>query len=160
MDTVRQIIDTSGIQPDSLILELTESILMRRDDRVRADMATLSDLGVRIAIDDFGTGYSSLSYLREFPISLLKIDKSFIDGLGVSQQQYALVEGITRIADTLGVQVIAEGIETTAQRDLLAAMGCPLGQGYLFAQPLTVEQAGALVREDAALVGLPERDRS
>ncbi|GHH69941.1 hypothetical protein GCM10018781_29100 [Kitasatospora indigofera] len=160
VDVVREIIDTSGIQPDSLILELTESILMRRDDRVRADMATLSDLGVRIAIDDFGTGYSSLSYLREFPISLLKIDKSFIDGLGVSQQQYALVEGITRIADTLGVQVIAEGIETTAQRDLLAAMGCPLGQGYLFAQPLTVEQAGALVREDAALVGLPERDRS
>ncbi|MFC9325039.1 putative bifunctional diguanylate cyclase/phosphodiesterase [Kitasatospora sp. NPDC057015] len=156
VDTVRQIIDTSGIQPDSLILELTESVLMRRDDRVRADMAVLSDLGVRIAIDDFGTGYSSLSYLREFPISLLKIDKSFIDGLGVSQQQYALVEGITRIADTLGVQVIAEGIETTAQRDLLAAMGCPLGQGYLFAQPLTVDQAGALVREDAALVGLPE----
>lgn len=156
VDTVREIVDTSGIQPDSLILELTESVLMRRDDRVRADMATLSNLGVRIAIDDFGTGYSSLSYLREFPISLLKIDKSFIDGLGVSQQQYALVEGITRIADTLGVQVIAEGIETTAQRDLLAAMGCPLGQGYLFARPLTVTEAGTLVREDAALVGLPE----
>lgn len=157
VDIVREVIDTSGIQPDSLVLELTESVLMRRDDRVRADMATLSDLGVRIAIDDFGTGYSSLSYLREFPISLLKIDKSFIDGLGVSQQQYALVEGITRIADTLGVQVIAEGIETTAQRDLLAAMGCPLGQGYLFARPLTVDQAGSLVREDAALVGLPDR---
>ena len=157
VDTVHEVVDTSGIQPDSLILELTESVLMRRDDRVRADMATLSDLGVRIAIDDFGTGYSSLSYLREFPISLLKIDKSFIDGLGVSQQQYALVEGITRIADTLGVQVIAEGIETTAQRDLLAAMGCPLGQGYLFAPPLTDTEAGTLVREDAALVGLPER---
>ncbi len=154
VDVVREVLDTSEIQPGSLILELTESVLMRRDDRVRADMATLSDLGVRLAIDDFGTGYSSLSYLREFPISILKIDKSFIDGLGVSPQQYALVEGITRIADTLGVQVIAEGIETTAQRDLLAAMGCPLGQGYLFAEPLTAGQAGALVRDDAALVGL------
>ncbi|WP_441251770.1 putative bifunctional diguanylate cyclase/phosphodiesterase [Kitasatospora sp. McL0602] len=157
VDIVREVLDSSGIQPGSLILELTESVLMRRDDRVRTDMATLSDLGIRLAIDDFGTGYSSLSYLREFPISILKIDKSFIDGLGVSPQQYALVEGITRIADTLGVQVIAEGIETAAQRDLLAAMGCPLGQGYLFAEPLTVDQAGTLVRDDAALVGRPER---
>ncbi|WP_280717417.1 EAL domain-containing protein [Kitasatospora sp. MAP5-34] len=154
VDIVRAVLDSSGIQPGSLILELTESVLMRRDDRVRADMATLSDLGVRLAIDDFGTGYSSLSYLREFPISILKIDKSFIDGLGVSPQQYALVEGISRIADTLGVQVIAEGIETIAQRDLLTAMGCPLGQGYLFAEPLTVDQAGTLVRDDAALGSL------
>ncbi|MFJ2577493.1 EAL domain-containing protein [Kitasatospora aureofaciens] len=100
-----------------------------------------------MAIDDFGTGYSSLSYLREFPISILKIDKSFIDGLGASQQQYALVEGIARIADTLGVQVIAEGIEHPEQRDLLAAMGCPLGQGYLFAHPLTPDQARTLVRD-------------
>ncbi|MFD0349825.1 EAL domain-containing protein [Kitasatospora aburaviensis] len=135
VDVVRGAVRTSGITPDVLVLELTESVLMRRDERVHTDMRTLSELGVGIAIDDFGTGYSSLSYLREFPISILKIDKSFIDGLGLSQQQYALVEGITRIADTLGVQVIAEGIENTEQRDLLAAMGCPLGQGYLFAHP-------------------------
>ncbi|MGW4891684.1 putative bifunctional diguanylate cyclase/phosphodiesterase [Kitasatospora sp. NPDC004240] len=154
VDVVRDAIDTSGIDPGSLVLELTESVLMRRDERVRTDMRVLGELGVGIAIDDFGTGYSSLSYLREFPISILKIDKSFIDGLGLSQQQYALVEGITRIADTLGVQVIAEGIENTDQRDLLAAMGCPLGQGYLFARPLTADQAGALVRGDAGLSGL------
>ncbi|MFG2822196.1 putative bifunctional diguanylate cyclase/phosphodiesterase [Kitasatospora sp. NPDC048365] len=156
VDTVRQVVETSGIKPGTLILELTESVLMRRDERVRTDMRTLRDLGVRIAIDDFGTGYSSLSYLREFPISVLKIDKSFIDGLGLSEQQYALVEGITRIADTLGVQVIAEGIENDAQRQLLAAMGCPLGQGYLFARPLTAEQAGALVQGDADLAGLQD----
>ncbi|MCP2309096.1 putative bifunctional diguanylate cyclase/phosphodiesterase [Kitasatospora paracochleata] len=154
VDTVRKTVETSGIAPESLILELTESVLMRRDERVRTDMQTLGDLGVRIAIDDFGTGYSSLSYLREFPISVLKIDKSFIDGLGLSQQQYALVEGITRIADTLGVQVIAEGIENVDQRHLLAAMGCPLGQGYLFARPLTADQAGALVQQDAERAGL------
>ncbi|MEV7023802.1 EAL domain-containing protein, partial [Kitasatospora sp. NPDC093558] len=143
---VRGAVAASGIDPRTLVLELTESVLMRRDERVHDDMQTLSGLGVGIAIDDFGTGYSSLSYLREFPISILKIDKSFIDGLGSSQQQYALVEGIARIADTLGVQVIAEGIEHAEQRDLLAAMGCPLGQGYLFAHPLTPEQARALVR--------------
>lgn len=149
VDIVRNVVEHSGIQPGTLILELTESVLMRRDERVRTDMEALRELGVRIAIDDFGTGYSSLSYLREFPISVLKIDKSFIDGLGLSQQQFALVEGITRIADTLGVQVIAEGIENAVQRDLLAAMGCPLGQGYLFARPLTADQASVLVRDDA-----------
>ncbi|WP_188299592.1 putative bifunctional diguanylate cyclase/phosphodiesterase [Streptomyces sp. CBMA156] len=149
VEVVRRALATSGIDPHTLVLELTESVLMRRDDRIHADMATLSGLGVGIAIDDFGTGYSSLSYLREFPISLLKIDKSFIDGLGHSPQQYALVEGITRIADTLGVQVIAEGIEHPEQRDLLAAMGCPLGQGYLFAHPMDSAQARALVRKTA-----------
>ncbi|MFG2905774.1 EAL domain-containing protein [Kitasatospora sp. NPDC048286] len=149
VDVVRRALATTGIDPRTLVLELTESVLMRRDDRIHADMATLSGLGVGIAIDDFGTGYSSLSYLREFPISLLKIDKSFIDGLGHSPQQYALVEGITRIADTLGVQVIAEGIETPDQRDLLTAMGCPLGQGYLFAHPMDSPRARALVRGTA-----------
>ncbi|MEV7175080.1 EAL domain-containing protein [Kitasatospora sp. NPDC093679] len=154
VDTVRRALDQSGIEPSTLVLELTETVLMRRDERVRTDMQMLGDLGVQIAIDDFGTGYSSLSYLREFPISILKIDKSFIDGLGHSQQQYALVEGIARIADTLGVQVIAEGIENTVQRDLLAAMGCPFGQGYLFARPLSTDQAGLLVQEDARPAGL------
>ncbi|MFJ9771433.1 putative bifunctional diguanylate cyclase/phosphodiesterase [Kitasatospora sp. NPDC101157] len=146
VDVVRRSLASSGIDPRTLVLELTESVLMRRDDRLRADMDTLGDLGIGLAIDDFGTGYSSLSYLREFPISLLKIDKSFIDGLGNSPQQYALVEGITRIADTLGVQVIAEGIEHPDQRDLLATMGCPLGQGYLFAHPMDGARAQALVR--------------
>ncbi|WP_380280930.1 putative bifunctional diguanylate cyclase/phosphodiesterase [Kitasatospora purpeofusca] len=147
VDVVRGALRSSGIPPESLVLELTESVLMRRDDRVHTDMGTLGELGVGIAIDDFGTGYSSLSYLREFPISVLKIDKSFIDGLGLSRQQYALVEGITRIAETLDVQVIAEGIEHPEQRDLLAAMGCPLGQGYLFAHPLTAEQAQSFITQ-------------
>ncbi|MFJ5116659.1 putative bifunctional diguanylate cyclase/phosphodiesterase [Kitasatospora sp. NPDC088548] len=151
VDVVRGALRTSGIDPHSLVLELTESVLMRRDERIRTDMRTLTDLGVGIAIDDFGTGYSSLSYLREFPISVLKIDKSFIDGLGASPQQYALVKGITRIADTLDVQVIAEGIENADQRDLLAAMGCPLGQGYLFARPLTSAQARTLILADTGL---------
>ncbi|MEE1822742.1 EAL domain-containing protein [Streptomyces sp. BE20] len=157
VDVVRGAVRASGIPAESLVLELTESVLMRRDGRVHTDMRTLADLGVGIAIDDFGTGYSSLSYLREFPISILKIDKSFIDGLGHSPQQYALVEGITRIADTLDVQVIAEGIENPEQRDLLAGMGCPLGQGYLFAHPLTPDQARTFIAEwTAAPDGRPD----
>ncbi|MDH6114952.1 diguanylate cyclase (GGDEF)-like protein/PAS domain S-box-containing protein [Kitasatospora sp. MAP12-15] len=157
VDVVRQTLERYELDPGSLVLELTESVLMRRDDRIRADMLTLSELGVRLAIDDFGTGYSSLSYLREFPITILKIDKSFIDGLGKSTQQYALVEGITRIAETLGVRVIAEGIENTQQRDLLAMMGCPLGQGYLFSRPVASERAAALIRGGGDLAALPPR---
>lgn len=155
VEVVRDALDSCGMEPGSLVLELTESVLMRRDERVRSDLLTLSRLGVRLAIDDFGTGYSSLSYLREFPITILKIDKSFIDGLERSPQQYALVEGITRIAETLGVRVIAEGIETARQRELLESMGCPLGQGYLFAQPMAAQQAEALIKGGRDFAELP-----
>ena len=119
---------------------------MNRDDQIRSVMRTLKELGVGMAIDDFGTGFSSLSYLREFPIDVLKVDKSFIDDIGVDDQQVALVEGIVRIADTLGLQVIAEGIEEVEQRDRLAAMGCRFGQGYLFARPMTADQGEQLLR--------------
>jgi EAL domain-containing protein (putative c-di-GMP-specific phosphodiesterase class I) len=138
------------VDPSRLVLELTEGLLLRRDERVLAEMQALTDMGIRIAIDDFGTGYSSLSYLREFPISILKIDKSFIDELGHSPQQYALVEGITHLADTLGMKVIAEGVENTTQKDLLISMGCPLGQGYLFSRPLDSEAAQSLLLNDRA----------
>ncbi|MEU9617403.1 GGDEF domain-containing phosphodiesterase, partial [Streptomyces sp. NPDC048209] len=138
---VARVLERTGLPARLLQLEITESALLGPGGRPLQALQALADMGVRIAIDDFGTGYSSLSYLREFPISILKIDKSFIDGLGHSAQQYALVEGITRIADTLDVQVIAEGIEHPDQRDLLAAMGCPLGQGYLFAHPMDGTQA-------------------
>ncbi|MGW8886033.1 EAL domain-containing protein [Streptomyces sp. NPDC055749] len=151
VDMARTALETSGIGPESLVLELTESVLMTRGDNVLEDMKELTDLGIRIAIDDFGTGYSSLSYLREFPIKILKIDKSFIDGLGVSSQQYALIEGIANIAETLGIVVIAEGIENRTQRDLLASLGCPLGQGYLFAQPMEAAEAERLVRSSQRL---------
>lgn len=155
VDMARRALESSGIGPETLVLELTESVLMSRGDNVLECMKELTDLGIRIAIDDFGTGYSSLSYLREFPIKILKIDKSFIDGLGVSNQQYALIEGIVNIAETLGIAVIAEGIENTMQRDLLASMGCPLGQGYLFAQPMNSTDAESLVHSSQRLGLLP-----
>lgn len=144
-NVVRRALDLSGIEPSSLVLELTESVLMYNDERILAEMNSLTDLGIRIAIDDFGTGYSSLSYLREFPISVLKIDKSFVDELGRSPEQYALVEGITHLADTLGLTVIAEGVENVRQQESLISMGCRLAQGYLFAEPVSAEEAEQLV---------------
>ncbi|MGI5193010.1 putative bifunctional diguanylate cyclase/phosphodiesterase [Streptomyces sp. CA-288835] len=156
-NVVRRALQLSGIEPSSLVLELTESVLMYNDERILAEMSSLTDLGVRFAIDDFGTGYSSLSYLREFPISILKIDKSFIDQLGRSPEQYALVEGITHLADTLGLTVIAEGVEDVRQQESLISMGCRLGQGYLFAEPVSAEEAEHLVLAPplGRLAGLP-----
>lgn len=150
LNEVRRSLDTAGLHPGSLQLELTESVLMRRDDHIDALLGTLKDLGVRIAVDDFGTGFSSLRYLREFPIDVLKIDKTFIDDIPEDPKQVALVEGIVHLADTLGLQVIAEGIEEQAQRELLASIGCRFGQGYLFAPPMNLEESEVvLCRPDA-----------
>jgi EAL domain-containing protein (putative c-di-GMP-specific phosphodiesterase class I) len=157
VDGVRRVLDETGLAPAALMLELTESVLLRRDERIHADLMELKLIGVKLAIDDFGTGYSSLSYLRELPIDVLKIDKSFVDGIGASQQRLALVEAIIRIAGTLHLNVIAEGIETEVQRDLLVSMGCRFGQGYLLAMPVEADQAEALVRIGGGLV--PELPR-
>jgi diguanylate cyclase (GGDEF)-like protein/PAS domain S-box-containing protein len=146
VDGVRRVLRTSGLPPSALMLELTESVLIQPDERVQADLRHLDAIGVRLAIDDFGTGYSSLSYLRELPIDVVKIDKSFIDGIDTSRQRLALVEGIIRIAHTLQLEVIAEGIESKAQLKRLVAMGCRLGQGYLLAMPMSEQEASAVVR--------------
>src|SRR5437763_506562 len=136
VDGVREILDTSGLEPGALMLELTESALLRRDERAHSDLMELKDIGVRLAIDDFGTGYSSLSYLRDLPIDVLKMDKSFVDGIGVSERRLALAEAIVKLARQLRLEIIAEGIESETQRDLLIPMGCELGQGYLLAMPM------------------------
>ncbi|MFD5738749.1 putative bifunctional diguanylate cyclase/phosphodiesterase [Streptomyces massasporeus] len=146
LEEVCTALDTTGLAAGTLQLELTESVLMQRTEQIDAQIHALKERGVRIAVDDFGTGFSSLRYLRDFPIDVLKIDKSFIDGIPHDPQQVALVEGIVHLADTLGLQVIAEGIEKQPQRELLAAIGCRYGQGFLFARPLTVEQGEALLR--------------
>jgi hypothetical protein len=122
-------------------------VLLRRDAQIQAVLQALKELGVHIAVDDFGTGFSSLRYLRDFPIDVVKIDKSFIDDITRDARQVALVEGNVRIADTLGPQVIAEGIEDPSQRDMPAAMGCRFGQGFLFARPMTVEQSERVLRQ-------------
>jgi diguanylate cyclase (GGDEF)-like protein len=148
VDRVLAEVTRSGLPPGALMLELTESLLLRDDEGVWADLAALRQAGVRIAIDDFGTGYSSLSYLRHVPIDVLKVDRSFVDAIATSAQQRALVDGVIRLAHTLGLEVVAEGIEDPAERELLIAMGCRQGQGYLFARPLSFREAAEWVRAD------------
>jgi diguanylate cyclase (GGDEF)-like protein len=131
----------SGLPAESLMLEITESLLLREDEQVWRDLATLRDSGIRIAIDDFGTGYSSLSYLRQLPIDVLKLDRSFVSTITSSAQQRALVDGIVGLAHTLGMVTTAEGIEVEAERVALHEMGCQYGQGYLFAKPLSYSDA-------------------
>jgi diguanylate cyclase (GGDEF)-like protein/PAS domain S-box-containing protein len=136
----------AGLPADLLVLELTESDLMRNhDEQARRTLAVLKDRGVRIAIDDFGTGYSSLSYLRDLPIDIVKIDKSFIADIPSSAEQFALVEGIIRIADGLGLSVVAEGVETRAQWDVLGGCDCDYGQGYLFAPAMDAQSVAELL---------------
>ena len=149
---VREVLRESGLEPGALMLELTESVLLRRDERMHADLMELKAIGVRLAIDDFGTGYSSLSYLRELPIDVLKVDKSFVDGIAVSGQRLALAEGIVQLARTLQLEVIAEGIETEVQRDLLTSMGCQFGQGYVLAMPMPASEAETLARIESHLL--------
>jgi EAL domain-containing protein (putative c-di-GMP-specific phosphodiesterase class I) len=150
VERVHLLLERSGLPESSLMLELTESVLLPHDDRINDDLKALKAAGVKLAIDDFGTGYSSLGYLRGLPIDVIKIDKSFVDGIDTSDHQQALVDGIIRLARTLGLEVIAEGIENEAQRDRLEAMGCRYGQGYLLAMPMPPEQA-----ESLALIGRP-----
>jgi EAL domain-containing protein (putative c-di-GMP-specific phosphodiesterase class I) len=145
-DTVRQVLGASGLESQALMLELTETALLRRDEQLHTDLAELKSIGVKLAIDDFGTGYSSLSYLRDLPIDVVKMDRSFVEGIADSDQRLALAEGIVHIARTLSLEVVAEGIETEVQRDLLSSMGCHYGQGYLLAMPMPAGQALELAR--------------
>ncbi|MBL7257741.1 putative bifunctional diguanylate cyclase/phosphodiesterase [Paractinoplanes lichenicola] len=151
VDQVREALADSGAQPQWLLLEITESLLLRDADQVWHDLGELRELGVRIAIDDFGTGYSSLSYLRQMPVDVLKVDKSFIDDILGSEQQRALVDAIVTLARNLDLAVVAEGIEDEGQRAELAAMGCPYGQGYLFSKPVWPHEIVARRRPAAEL---------
>lgn len=152
LDHVRRVLTTSGLPPSALMLELTESILLPHEERIKSDLAELRASGIRLAIDDFGTGYSSLSYLKGLPVDVIKIDKSFVDSIESSAPQRALVDGIIRMARTLQLGVIAEGIENDAQRDRLVAMRCRYGQGYLLSMPVSADQAQALVVAGRPLV--------
>jgi len=147
LDTVRDAIAESGIAPDLLVLEITESLLMLDVDAAVVTLRRLRELGVRIAIDDFGTGYSSLSYLRRFPIDILKIDKAFIDGITLDGDDATLAEAVVGLGQALRLQTVAEGIESADQKSMLSALGCDYGQGYLFARPGSAEDIVELVRK-------------
>jgi EAL domain-containing protein (putative c-di-GMP-specific phosphodiesterase class I) len=133
---VRELLDRGTVTPDRLVLEITESVLLRDDDRVWEDLAQLRGWGVRIAIDDFGTGYSALGYLRQMQLDMVKLDRVFVSTMVTSRRQRELVRGIVDLVRTLDLDVVAEGIETPQQRDICTSIGCTYGQGYLFARSM------------------------
>ena len=140
--TVEAALASSGLDPSLLVLEITESTLMTDRDRAIEVLQRLARIGVQVGIDDFGTGQSSLAYLRSLPVHTLKIDHSFVDGLGHDPEGGAIVAAIVQLGHALGLSVTAEGVETPGQLAELRSLGCDLGQGFYFAHP----QPGAIVR--------------
>ena len=126
--------------PELLKLELTETLLLENPQDAIQKMAALQKYRVRFSLDDFGTGYSSLAYLRDLPLSQLKIDKSFVNNLGQDDRATAIVRTIVTMANNLGLDVIAEGVETAEQQQALSANGCLIYQGYLFGKPVPIDE--------------------
>ena len=150
---VREAISMSGFDASYLVLELTETALMHDSGSTLSRLMLLKAIGVRVAIDDFGTGYSSLAYLRQFPIDILKIDRSFVSGIADSKESAALVHTLVQLGKVLGIETIAEGVETSDQRTRLETEHVDTGQGFLFARPLAVADVDRLLLDSG---GKPE----
>ncbi len=128
-----------GLPGEAITIEITEGVLLQPTDRVRERLKEFRQAGVRLAIDDFGTGYSAMSYLLQFDIQLLKIDKIFVQGMVGDERSLALCKAVVGMAQALGMEVVAEGVETPQQRELLTQIGCNYGQGYCLGKPMTAE---------------------
>jgi diguanylate cyclase (GGDEF)-like protein/PAS domain S-box-containing protein len=155
VDSVASVLRMAGLPASALTLEITENVLVDTEDRTLSKLVLLRELGARLAIDDFGTGYSSLSYLQRLPVDVLKIDRSYIAGLGYKPEMKSLTSTIIHLGQELGLTVVAEGIEETEQRDALLDMGCDLGQGFLFAQPLHAEDVIRMLSEHGMMATPP-----
>ena len=142
LDTVQSALDESNLPAHSLVLEITESALMSNLAQVSENMRGLWEIGVGLAVDDFGTGYSSLSYLHRYPVNTLKIDRSFVSNMESDRDKETLVRTVIGMAESLNLHVVAEGVETTAQRDSLESMNCEVVQGFHFSKPVDAETAG------------------
>ena len=160
VEDVRNTLANTGLDPFSLHLEVTESTLMRDKDAAAETLRELKQLGVWISIDDFGTGYSSLSYLQNFQLDTLKIDRTFVTGVTLGPEEAALTKAILRIAQSLHLEVIAEGIETEAQANELARIGCRVGQGFFFSRPRPVEMIEEMIAERAGVRPDPALERT
>ena len=145
LSEVMDALNASNLSPSSLTLEITESLMMDDEPTTLAKLVALRGLGVHLALDDYGTGYSALDYLRRFPADTLKIDQSFVRGLGDRSEDTAIVQAVITVARSLNLRVAAEGIESQQQAEQLHAMGCDDGQGYFFARPLAAEHVPALL---------------
>ncbi|MEX2128597.1 MAG: EAL domain-containing protein [Xanthobacteraceae bacterium] len=148
-ERLTRVLVETGFDPRRLEIEITEGMLLGATSEVLGELSELRRLGVRIALDDFGTGYSSLGYLRRFPVDKLKIDKSFVQNLGITEDAAAIVECVTRLGRALGLAVTAEGVETGEQHRFVRAVGCHQVQGYLFSPPVEPERVTELLKQDA-----------
>ena len=153
--TIKTVLTDTGLDPHNLKLEITESMVMENIESAAAILRKLKDMHVGLHLDDFGQGYSSLSYLHNFPIDALKVDRAFIGGMNVDDENVEIVRTIIGLADNLKIDVIAEGIETTAQLERLKTLNCRYGQGFLFAKPLPPDALEPILAEGFAVPAAP-----
>jgi EAL domain-containing protein (putative c-di-GMP-specific phosphodiesterase class I) len=137
---VEEVLRATGLPPERLGLEVTEGTFIDDSDAVRATLLRMRSSGVHVAIDDFGTGYSSLAQLEYLPVDVLKIDRQFISEIASGSTRSGIISAILTLARTMGLRVVAEGVETEAQRNVLLQLGCQYGQGYLWSRPLPASQ--------------------
>ena len=149
LDTTQKILSQNGIDAQNLVFEITESVLVNDAPEAKATLRVLKEMGVQIAIDDFGTGYSSLGYLKHIPVDILKIDRAFIVELSPTSKNAALVRAIVTMAHALGLQVVAEGVETAYQLALLREYGCDQIQGFYISAPLAAERVKAMLKNES-----------
>jgi diguanylate cyclase (GGDEF)-like protein len=155
---VARVLERTGVDPARLALEITESVLISEADSPWNTLQALKKLGVTLMLDDFGTGYSSLSYLKRFPVDVLKVDRTFVDGLGSEAEDSAIVKAVVGMACALDLSVVAEGVETEQQVECLRQLGCERAQGFYFGRPRPAADTTALLRPgDAWLGALPDR---
>jgi EAL domain-containing protein (putative c-di-GMP-specific phosphodiesterase class I) len=148
LDSVQEILDELGFDPhqNALEFEVTESMVIDQLDTVRCSLTELKNMGIQIAVDDFGTGYASLSYLTRLPVQSVKIDRSFIERMSERESDRILAAAIVAMAQSIGLNVIAEGVETQEQLEMLKGFGCDEMQGFLYSMPLTADQVTALLK--------------
>ena len=146
INVIKESLTATNVPPHSLELEITEGVLLSGHGHVKEVLSSITELGLKMAMDDFGTGYSSLSYLRTYPFDVLKIDRSFINEMTTSMKDKSLINAVISMSHALGLKVVAEGIETQQQNELLRILGCDYGQGYLFSKPLNVTDMTKLLK--------------
>jgi EAL domain-containing protein (putative c-di-GMP-specific phosphodiesterase class I) len=142
------VLTKTGLDPQWLELEITETSLVHDTHNFIKTLHDLKQLGIKLAIDDFGTGYSSMAYLKDFPVDRLKIDKVFVANLETDETSVAILKAIIALGHSLGLKVVAEGVETKYQRALLHAIGCDELQGYLFSRPLAADKLLELLAKE------------
>jgi EAL domain-containing protein (putative c-di-GMP-specific phosphodiesterase class I) len=152
VEEIEAVLAETGFDPNDLVLELTETAMFRDTATTITRLQAIRALGVRIAVDDFGTGYSSLGYLRRFPVDILKIARDFVVSGEADPETWAFAHAIVALGQTLGLRIVAEGIEEPAQLERLRSLGCEFGQGFLFARPVSAERLARLLGVPSGLI--------